>query len=192
MSTIIRVAALCLVLGSPVAAQAQEKPAAAPAPAPAGPPVSVKVQLVLSRYEGDKKVSSMPYILQLTANEATMTNLRMGTDVPVASGQGPAFNYRPVGTNIDCRAETVGDGTYKLHVTVSDSSVRFPEREKTGPGVAGVEVADTGASAAPAFRSFTAKFVLLIRDGQTAQYTSATDPASGEVLKVDATLNVLK
>lgn len=188
MSTIIRVAALCLVLGSPVAAQAQEKPAAAPTPAPTGPPVSVKVQLVLSRYEGDKKVSSMPYILQLTANEAATTNLRMGTDVPVASGQGIAFNYRPVGTNIDCRAETVGDGTYKLYVTVNDSSVRFPEREKPDPAMP----ADTAVSAAPAFRSFTAKFVLLIRDGQTAQYTSATDPASGEVLKVDATLNVLK
>lgn len=188
MSTIIRVAALCLVLGSPVSAQPQEKPAATPAPAPAGTPVSVKVQLVLSRYEGEKKVSSMPYILQLTANEAAMTNLRMGTDVPVASGPGESsYNYRPVGTNIDCRAETVGDGTYKLHVTVNDSSVRFPERQK--PEAGGVA---TGAGAAPAFRSFTAKFVLLIRDGQTAQYTSATDPASGEVLKVDATLNVLK
>lgn len=181
MSTIIRVSVLLLVLGVSTLAQAQDKPATPPSPAATAPPVSVKVQLVLSRFQGEKKVSSMPYILQLTANERSTTNLRMGTDVPVATGQG-GYNYRPVGTNIDCRAETVGDGTYKLYVTVNDSSVRFPEEGKAEPR----------ASMAPSFRSFTANFSLLIRDGQTAQYTSATDPASGEVLKVDATLNVLK
>ena len=44
----------------------------------------------------------------------------------------------------------------------------------------------------PAFRSFTSNFNILMRDNQTAQYTTATDQVSGEVLKIDATLNVLK
>jgi hypothetical protein len=44
----------------------------------------------------------------------------------------------------------------------------------------------------PAFRSFTSSFNLLLKDGQTAQHTAATDPISGEVIRVDVTLNVLK
>ena len=44
----------------------------------------------------------------------------------------------------------------------------------------------------PAFRNFTSNFSILLKDGQSAQYASATDPVSGETLKVDVTLNVLK
>ena len=40
----------------------------------------------------------------------------------------------------------------------------------------------------PAFRSFTSTFNVLLKDGQTAQHTAATDPVSGEVLRVDVTL----
>jgi len=41
-------------------------------------------------------------------------------------------------------------------------------------------------------RSFNSSFQVLLRDGQTNQYTSATDPVTGEVTKIDVTLNVLK
>jgi len=41
-------------------------------------------------------------------------------------------------------------------------------------------------------RNFNSSFTLLLRDGQTAQVSSATDPISGEVLKVVVTLNVVK
>jgi hypothetical protein len=32
----------------------------------------------------------------------------------------------------------------------------------------------------------------MLRDGQSTQYTAATDPVSGEVLKIDVTLTVVK
>ena len=51
--------------GAPV----PEKPAVAPAPPEAKPLVPVKVQLVLSRFKGEKKVSSLPYVLGVAANE---------------------------------------------------------------------------------------------------------------------------
>jgi hypothetical protein len=44
----------------------------------------------------------------------------------------------------------------------------------------------------PAFRAFNATFSMLLRDGQTMQYASATDSVSGEVVKIDVSLNVLK
>lgn len=161
---------------------AQGRPGGGQEQAAAGTPVSLKLQLVLGRYQGEKRISSMPYALQLVANEREITNLRMTTDVPVPNPAG-GHNYRSVGTSIDCRAFTASDGVYRLHVTLNDTSVRLPEQK---------DAAAASAVAAPSFRSFTANFTILLRDGQTAQYTSATDPASGEVLRVDATLSVVK
>ena len=186
MSRIFRSLLVLFALGAPAGSlEAQDKPATTQQTA-AGPSlIPVRIQLVLSRFQGEKKVSSMPYTLHLTVDEREMTILRMGTDMPVASGGG-GFNYRAVGTNIDCRiSRGIGEGQYKVQIVITDSSVRFPEKQETsGPQAAG--------SSAPAFRTFTANFFIVLRDGQTAQYTSASDPASGEVLKVDATLTVLK
>jgi hypothetical protein len=176
--------AAALVLACVAPMRAQEGGVAAPTQTPAASRalVAIKVQLVLSRYQGEKKLSSMPYIMWLTANDRERTNLRMGVEVPIGNGQG-GFNYRSVGTNIDSRAETVDSGIFKVMLTINDSAVQFQDGDKPFPAVP---------STPPALRSFLANFTILLRDGQTAQYTSASDPVSGEVLKVDATLNVLK
>jgi hypothetical protein len=182
--------ALGLVMTTAVGAQekpaptAQDKPAASPAP-PRSSQVPVKVQLVLSRAQGEKKLSSVPYLMWITANEPRPTALRLGVQIPVFSGgdNTGSFNYKDVGTNIDCSVSTWSDGFYKVNLTIEDSSIYFPDRDK------GLAPAKT---APPAFRSFTSTFSILLRDGQTGQYTSVTDPVSGEVLKIDATLNVLK
>ena len=182
-------AALVLVMTATVGAQdkpapaAQDKPAASPAPS--RPEVPVKIQLVLSRSQGEKKLSSVPYLMWVTADESRATSLRLGVQIPVFSGgdNTGAYNYKDVGTNIDCSVSTWPDGFYKVNLTVADSSVYFPDRDKGLPPTK---------TSPPAFRSFTSTFSILLRDGQTGQYTSVTDPVSGEVLKIDATLNVLK
>jgi len=179
--------ALMVALSGPQAVIAQEKPTLVP----------LKLQLVVSRHAGDKKVSSVPYSLWVTANETRrMTSIRMGVEVPVVTtvfptkeGQPappPSYSYRSVGTNIDCTAVSAGDGQYQVHITLDDSSVHYDARE----GAAGRP--STSVAGAPSFRSFKLNFSILLKDGQTAQYSSATDPVSGEVVKVDATLNVLK
>src|SRR5687767_1655843 len=100
--------ALMFVMTTAVGAQdnpgpvAQEKPATStvspkpPAaaqpekPAPPRPPqVPLKIQLVLSRYQGEKKLSSVPYLLWVTSNDQR-TSLRMGVKIPVYSGGGAA------------------------------------------------------------------------------------------------------
>ena len=153
------------------------------APRTASPQVPLKIQLTLARYQGDKKLSSTPYTLWVTANEPRTTKLRMGVQIPVPTGTA-GFNYRNVGTDIDCTAGTGANGTYKLGLTVSDSSVYFSDRDRPA--------AATPESSQPSFRSFTATFNILLRHGQSAQYTTATDQVSGEVMKIDATLTVLK
>jgi type II secretory pathway component GspD/PulD (secretin) len=159
-----------------------------------GQPVALRVVLVVSRYQGEKKISSTPYTLSVVANESAATSMRMGVDVPVpqtvfkggegASAPQTSYTYRSVGTNIDCSARSIDDALFKLDLAVSDTSVFVPERQTSAPG--------TTLSGVPTFRSFTSKFSVLLRDGQTAQHTAATDPVSGEVLRIDVTLGVLK
>lgn len=183
MRTYVAAAAvLILALGTSSRAQEQK---------PAPSPTTLRVQLVLSRYQGEKKVSSLPYTLTVNPGERNrgVANLRLGTQVPITilsrqSGDAnapmvPSVQYRDVGTNIDCAVSALDDGRFKLDLTVEDSSV------ESGPGSAAT-------TANPAFRSFRTINSLLLRDGQTAQYSTATDKVSGEVWKVDATLTVVK
>jgi hypothetical protein len=157
--------------------------------------VPLEVEVVLARYQGDKKISSIPYTLNVNAN-GSQTSLNMGTEVPVPTaivqtGQNGqpssplrSYNYRPIGTNIQLRATTVETGGFELQITVEDSSVFSPDvrQQQNVPMMPDV----------PAFRSFKGVNSLLLKDGQTRQYTVATDRVTGEVLKVDVSLKVLK
>jgi hypothetical protein len=180
----------------PATAQQEIKPAAPQM----GPAVALKVTVVLSRYQGEKRISSMPYVMGVVAKDhknAPKTTLRMGVDVPVVQtvfgGGGDksipqsSYTYRNVGTNIDCTAflDEPSPGFFQLLLTVSDTSVGIGSASKQ-PGAPAV-MADV-----PTFRSFNSSFVALLRDGQTMQYTSATDPLSGEVMKIDVSLALMK
>jgi hypothetical protein len=176
---------------------AQDKPSLAPAQPPAstftGPRIPLRVQFVLSRYLGEKKISSMPYVLGVLSN-GQKTSLRMGIQVPIATmilkgpenvANIPSYNYRDVGTNIDCQAGDAGSGQYNLTITIQDSSIHLDTSE--GGASKQQVVRDV-----PAFRSFHASFAMLLREGQTMQYASATDPITGEVVRVDVTLSLAK
>jgi hypothetical protein len=195
-----RFLALALLVVSPTSSVgAQESQPAPPGASRAAAQVPLKVTLVISRYQGEKKLSSLPYTLMLTANERQTTRLRLGTQVPVvsavfgASSAGKdasvpmqSYSYKDVGTNIDCEASTAADGAFKLTLTIADSSVYYPDRTETAV------TSSITATGAPAFRSFNSTFNILLRDGQTSQYIAATDPVSGQTLRLDATLNVQK
>jgi hypothetical protein len=152
-------------------------------------PVPLKVQVVIARYENDKKISSMPYML--SANAGRPANLRMGTRVPVVStsytpiasggaGVNPltAYQYQDVGTNIDCMATQLDDGRFSLNVTIEDSSV-FPDDQASARGN-------------PSFRSFRASNGMVLKNAETGQFTTATDKVTGETVRVDVTLTVVK
>ena len=95
------IVAAAVVLAAPRAGIAQEKSTAQLVP--------LKLQLVISRHTGEKKISSLPYTLWITANKPGETSLRMGVEVPVVASRfspkagevAPSYNYRPVGTNIE-------------------------------------------------------------------------------------------
>ena len=165
--------------------------ASAQGPEPPKPRVPLEIEVVIARFDGTKKISSLPYILAVNAN-GTEVQLNMGTDVavpstaftPAANDQKvnpvTSYNYRSVGTRIQARANTAEDGRFELQLFIDDSSVY------TNP------TALPGGAQLPAFRSFSSRNTLLLRDGQTREYTAATDRVSGEVVRVSVTVKIVK
>ena len=180
-------------LASSVIVRTQEKPSTPPAAKPAAAPLTpLKLQVLVSRFQGEKKLSSLPYTLSV--NAGSRASLRMGAKVPVmmmmtanmpkdVPSAGP-IQYQDVGTSIDCIVSTAqDDGRFRLDITIDDSSVYGD-----GPNTTDNKPAPGN----PSFRSFKANDSMVLRDGQTAQFTTATDKVSGEVVKVDVTLTVVK
>jgi mRNA-degrading endonuclease toxin of MazEF toxin-antitoxin module len=200
--TVIAVFMLAAALGAqnPLPPQAlPEPPQNAPARQARAALVPLEVQVVISRYQGEKRISSMPYVLAVNAN-GERASLNMGADVaipttsftpvaPVGDGKSPppsplrSYNYRNIGTAIVCGATTTADdGRFEVNISVDDSSV-FMKEDGAGSSSAGEM---------PAFRTFKSRNTLLLRDGQLRQYTAATDRVSSETIRIDVTLKVVK
>lgn len=187
MRTVIpRVAAIAVVVVTATAGTVAQQPPAASIPSRNLERTPLTVQVVISRFQGEKKISSMPYAMAVNANGKRAV-LRMTVQVPMqttmTTGEGkPAVtsvNYRDVGTAIDCVAGSLDDGRYSIELTVEDSSV--------AGGLAAAKGTDY-----PAFRSFRSTNDLVLRDGQSAQITMATDKLTGEVTKLDVSLTIAK
>lgn len=191
--------ALVLALAPTPAASVEQAPETQPAAKPL--PVSIKLDVTLSRLQGEKKVSSMPFTLWMLASGANVS-LRMGVDIPVGNSLVTSGNenasgnrtttvssttnrveFRNVGTSIDCWVNSASDGRFTVDLRIQDSSIFTTDADTRAP----LKLADP-----MAFRSFTFSNQQLMRDGQTAQWTSAPDKFTGEVLRVDTTLTVLK
>lgn len=179
-------AVLALVLsGASAGAEEQEK-----TEEPGGPLVPLKVQVVFARYEGEKKVSSMPYTLSVNTGSRGAA-VRMGIQIPltVRAEGAPTVMFKDVGTNLDCSAEALGDGRFRLHFSLEQGSVYSVNGDRKA---AGGTIPDGAISSTPVLRNFRASSSMILRDGQTGQYLAATDPVGGEQLKIDVTLNVVK
>jgi hypothetical protein len=202
---VLTAAAVLALASGPMFAQTtqatQEKPAALPT-------LPTKVEVVISRYQGEKKVSSQPYVLMPSSDPYSnigSASVRIGVDIPVgtttttrpaeANREGQTTtkpSYQNVGTNIDCRVRPLAalgslnlpqspantDGRYSVYVSVVDSSIFSPDGAPKG---------DT-----PAIRTFQASNTMTMRDGQTMLLTTATDKVTGELLKIEVTFSLIK
>lgn len=155
-------------------------------PAP-GTDTPLKLQVVMTRYDGEKKVSSLPYSVLLNAAEPNgkpvLKQFMMGVQVPVTVmvRDAPTVAFKDAGSKIMCTATSLGGGRYRLQLEIEQSGVLDPSRRTPDSGVGG-----------PVLRTFRDAVDIVMRDGQTTQTSSAADPVTGEVLKVDVTLTVVK
>jgi hypothetical protein len=181
---------LAVVLAAvvPVRAQEKQKP-----PEDHRPTSTLRIQVVFSELDGDKKVGSPPYTLFIPDDMRGNASLRMGMRVPVivTTKDAPnAIQYMDVGTDIDCnvhRSET--DDRFVLGLTVRRSSLYSgaPDKQPVDwkPG-------DPPLSAQPIILHSDSSSSLIMKDGQTLQMVGAADPFGGRIMKVDVTLTVIK
>jgi len=171
------------------ARQADEARAAAVTP--------LEVAVVIARYQGEKKLSSLPYTLSVNAGvNRQPTRLRMGGAVPMPTMTPPTtpdgkplpggaavmpIQYVDVGTNIDSNARPLPDGRFEVYISIEDKSV-----------ASGAQPQASAVAAVPFVRTFQTVNTLILRDGQTRQFSAAADRVTGEVVKVEVTLHVVK
>jgi hypothetical protein len=161
--------------------------------------VPLKVTITLSKYQGDKKVSSLPYELTVRTDN-NKASIRMTTQVPTPTFGAPTpaaadagkpsprigpFRTIDVGTNIDCNATNLKDGRYAVTVTIEDSSIYEDSQRSDIPNGSKV----SGVSASRTYRTTNA---LVLRDGQSTEFTTAVDKMTGDVFKANVLLTVIK
>ena len=211
LRTVAVVVALALVAGSGLRAQGGQADADAKAKAEAAAKeaqqqnaeaikraetrtrlVPLSIDVVVSRYQGEKKISSLPYVLAVNTNDNTLggvCQLRMGAQVPVPATiinkDAPptqSFTYRDIGTNIDCSARTLEEGVFQLRLNIEDTSVYTNAQDAATPTVGQM----------PVFRTFRSTNTLVLKDGQTRDFTAAADRVNGEVIRIAVTLKVAR
>lgn len=162
----------------------------------------VKVQIVFTEFEGDKKVKSLPYTLYVNASDAPewksgansgWVKLRVGSRVPIYTGGAKEnMTYLDVGTNIDARSSYAGEGHLSLYLRIERSwvegSVSVPVAKSDGSA----SETSSGHFQEPIVRQLSSEFDLKLREGQPVESTLATDPISGKVLKVDVSFTIVK
>ncbi|HKW31425.1 MAG TPA: hypothetical protein VJN92_00360 [Candidatus Acidoferrum sp.] len=193
----VHVASL-LLLGmlSPVC-RSQDKPKTEERPKAEAQTTPVKVTVVFTEFEGDKKTKSLPYTVYINAPDASelkpqWVKMRVGSRVPVYTGGSSGnMTYLDVGTNIDARAAHTPEGHFLLYLNLERS---WAEGYTLVPVQRPPEQMDphAGSFQEPIIRNFRSELDLKLREGQTVESTMATDPISGKVMKVEVSLSAVK
>jgi hypothetical protein len=176
-------------------ASAQEKEKSSESAKPAGAEKAVtplRVQVVFTEFDGDKKIGSLPYVFLVNADDrGASAAVRMTLHVPVemsSPGGAKHVGQYPLSTSLDGRAEKTDDGRFVLKLSLEKNSIYMTGANQKLSSLGGNEVSTDE----PVQQDFRTQVNLLIRDGQTIQSTVAADPVTGHVMKVDVTLNVIK
>ena len=167
-------------------------PALAQAKSPDKPGIPVKVLIVFSEYNGEKKISSMPYSFIAITDEKMggyySTSLRTGVRIPVETdGKDQKSTYMDVGSNIDCGVRTTDDDHYHVYL-IFERSALYPAGEAQDDKL----LNSRPAGQPPLVRQFKASEQILLTNGQTSDSVVSTDPLNGHALHISITINVLK
>jgi hypothetical protein len=152
----------------------------------------LKMHVVLTEFDGDKKVKSLPYafVVDSDRNGYQFTKMRVGTKVPIYAGPGKDTQYIDVGTNIDCRVTRGDASTFRVELVIErswvDSYVTLPASKTAA------DDKSTAPGPQPIVQQFKTEMEASLVDGQSAEVTQATDPVSGKMLKIEVSLLVLK
>jgi hypothetical protein len=155
------------------------------------PLIPIKVSMVFTEYDGEKKIVSMPYSFVAIADEKLggnySTSVRNGVRVPLETdGKDQKTAYIDLGTNIDCGIRSEEDGRFHLFF-IFERSALYPS------GAVGDEKLDiVRPNGLPLIRQIKTSETLALRDGQSSDSLLSTDPINGHSIRLSVTINVVK
>jgi hypothetical protein len=144
--------------------------------------IPVKLLVVISTFEGDKKVSSLPYTLLATANGSEVS-FSSSSRVPIQNSATGSVSYTNIGTYLKCNVTTEA-GSFKVTINFSDNTALS---NKTPAASANAPARN---SEYATYHDVNYTSAVSIKDGETKQLISAPDKVTGEILKIDVTLTL--
>jgi len=194
----VRIASLLLLGMLAPIVLAQDKPKPDEGAKAEGQSTPIKVQIVFTEFEGDKKTKSLPYVMYMNApNEPGLkpgygaAKMRIGSQVPIYVGKNE-MQYMDVGTNVDARSAYISDGRVLLQITLERSWVEGDVSVPVTKSDASSSEPSSGHFREPIIRAFKSAFDLKLREGQPVESTFATDPLTGKVVKVEIGFTIVK
>jgi hypothetical protein len=189
------VSLLLLGMLSPIVL-AQDKPKSDDKAKVEAPSTAIKVQIVFSEFEGDKKTKSLPYVMYINAPDSTelragWVKFRIGSRLPIYVGKNE-MQYMDVGTNVDARAAYTGEGHVLLQLILERSWVEGEVSVPVTKADASPSDPSGGHFQEPIIRGFKSELDMKLREGQPVESTVATDPISGKVVKVEISFTAVK
>ena len=158
----------------------------------------VKVQIVFTEFENEKKVKGLPYTMYMNAPDAPevrtpWVKMRVGSRVPVyTGGDKGSMTYLDVGTNVDAICGYTAEGHLLLRLNLERSWVEAAVDVPVIKGDSTRSESDSGHFREPIIHSFKSELDLKLREGQSIESTMATDPVSGKVFKVEVSFTTVK
>jgi len=152
-------------------------------------PVGLKLLIVVSESDGEKKVSSVPYTMYLEVFDhgGPGTKVRLKSEYYLCCRKEGELVRFEGDTNIDVRAKNLGDGRFEISGVIIRS---WPESHDPSSG--DKQAGSAAKPEMPTQKTLQAEFNLLMRDGQALQAVNASDSGTGRVLTITATINLIK
>lgn len=180
MRKTIGICAFAVVLITSVGLQAQEAAEGTPQEEEKAPGPRLNVRFEETRLRGDSETASRSCTLALHA-DGDGARLFVGTQEVIATHERDASTsvFKNAGMTAQVKAATLAHGGYRLEARFEDSSVLPPGGSETA-GASGEN---------PIIKVVKGRSKVTLREGESAPFLSAIDPMTGEIVRVDLTVN---
>lgn len=150
------------------------------------PGTLVRLEVVMTRSQGDTVVARLPYSMLLTTGGGH-ARVYGGIQLPiVVRHEGSnTMMFKNAGGSVAARAWALEADNFKVDLSTELGGVYPTNGDDPG------HVAED-AAAAPVLRSFSTNAVITLRDGQSMMLSDSADPITGETVKTEVALHVVK
>jgi hypothetical protein len=177
MKKTVRISTWAAVAWLAGGAAAPQEPEKAKAAAEAAGP-RLRVRLLETRQRGEQATTLPPLVLTLHAGDQE-ASVFTGVQVALRTSDRQSVLFKNAGVQMRIKALDLGDGRYQLDANLEQAQLL---------GAGGTAITPSNGDN-PIFQVVRSESRLVLRDGETAPFSSAVDPVTGDVVRVDVALD---